>query len=89
MLKKILSINPQEVKFLGSAVLPFAAMAVSKVFSPILKSAVKGPPERMLLWQYLYPPRERAILSSIPIPIDVREGVHNPPDRGGHPPRFF
>ena len=44
MLKKILSINPQEVKFLGSAVLPFAAMAVSKVFSPILKSVVKSAP---------------------------------------------
>jgi len=44
MLKKIMNINPQEVKILGSAILPFAVMAVSRIFSPILKSAVKGAP---------------------------------------------
>ena len=44
MLKKMMNINPQEVKILGSAVLPFAQMAVSRVFSPLFGAVSKGGP---------------------------------------------
>ena len=44
MLKKMMNINPQEVNILGSAVLPLALVAISRVFSPLFSAVSEGGP---------------------------------------------
>jgi len=44
MFNKSFNINPQDAKILGSSVIPFAVMAVSRVVSPILQSAARNAP---------------------------------------------